>query len=116
MKRLFATTMTAATLLAGLSIGQVAKADSLKSFCAYYPNGASRPEAAMPCTFSQTQGFIYLSWRDGVQNVFSPVEGRLGVFTDQRGGEVYRQGTDGPADLTFQMERGAIEVYWVGAY
>lgn len=116
MKRLFAIAMTAATALVCLNLGQAAKADSVKSFCAYYPNGASRPEAAMPCTFSQYQGFIYLNWEDGVANAFRPVEGRLGVFTDQLGGEVYRQGSDGPADMIFKMEQGDIEVYWVGAY
>ncbi|MEO0770037.1 MAG: hypothetical protein AAFY72_11505 [Cyanobacteria bacterium J06649_4] len=116
MQRLFSTAITLATTLAALTIATAAKADSLKSFCAYYPNGASRPEAAMPCTFSQRQGFVGISWRDGVYNSFEPVTDRSGVFTDRRGGLVYRQGTDGPADLIFQMEAGSIEVYWVGSY
>lgn len=114
MQRFFAASITLTTTLGYLSTGTAVKADTLASFCAYYLAGDNQPEAAMPCDFAQRQGTVGISWNDGVYNQFDPVTDQTDVFIDQQGRRVYQQGTQGPADVIYQIETGPIiEVYWI---
>lgn len=114
MRRFFAASITLTATLGYLLTGTAVKADTLASFCAYYSPGEQQPEVAMPCDFAQSHGTVGIVWNDGVYNQFDPVTNQTNVFTDERGRRVYKQGTQGPADVVFQLETGpVIEVYWI---
>jgi hypothetical protein len=100
-----------AALIAVASIATAipARADSVKSLCTYTLNGATEPEASMPCTFYQGQGHIVLTWQDGVVSDFMPVEGVAMTYRDQNGGMVYRSLAEGGTNY-FKMKNGTIQV------
>jgi hypothetical protein len=104
-----ATLITIAALSTPFSNALPARADSMKAYCSYVPNGADKPEAEMPCQFYQSQGHIVLTWEDGVKSDFMPVTGVAMTYRDQNGGMVYRDVTQAELDI-FKMENGTIYV------
>ena len=112
MKRFYTAALLTLMTVTGLAVAKPAQADSIQSYCEYVPNGVSQPEAAMPCVFSQHQGFVYITWEDGVTNEFEPVGDDPGNYVDQRGGLVYRRVSERNADSSYLMAQGTIHVYW----
>lgn len=99
--------------LFGLCIGSPAKADTVRAMCEYYPNGEHLPEVRMPCSVYQSQGFVDITWQDGIISELNPVDLERGIYVDKRGGRVSREDNPRLGDWKFTMEAGSILVYWL---
>jgi len=101
--------------IATLAISLPAQADSRRAYCKYFENGASQAKVSMPCTFSMRQGFVTITWDDGVSDYFRPIPNRSFVYTDERGGLVYQQrgeeDPNGESARIFKMENGSIYIW-----
>jgi hypothetical protein len=104
-------------LIAGLLIGGSlpCAADSTQARCELYPKGSDKLEKMVPCTFSQRQGHITISRKDGVTYDLSPVGDTPGNFRDRAGHTVQRQGGLGEAGLIFRFPKESLFVYWDNA-
>jgi hypothetical protein len=90
-------------------------ADSTQARCEIYAKGSDKMEKMVPCTFSQRQGHITITRKDGVTYDLSPVGDKAGNFRDQDGHSVYRQSGLGEAGLIFRFPRQSVFVYWDNA-
>jgi hypothetical protein len=106
-----------AVLLAALSMGWglPCLADSTQARCELYPKGSDKLEKMVPCTFSQRQGHITITRKDGVTHDLLPVGDTPGNFRDQGGHAVYRQGGLGEAGLIFRFPKESLFVWWDNA-
>lgn len=88
------------------------RADSVDARCDIYPLGEDHTEKMIPCTFSQSQGYVFIRRSDGVVHDLSPVGDRAGNFDDQNGRPVYRQSGLGEAGQIYRMPDESVYVYW----
>ncbi len=102
-----------AALLAGWALPSVA--DSTQARCEIYAKGSDKLEKMAPCIFSQRQGHITISRKDGVTHDLIPSDGKPGNFRDQHGQTVYRQSGLGEAGLIFRFPKQSLFVYWDNA-
>jgi hypothetical protein len=102
-----------AAVLAAWSLPSAA--DSTQARCEIYPKGSDKLETMVPCTFSQRQGYITITRKDGITYDLSPVGDTPGNFRDQDGRAVYRQSGLGEAGLIFRFPTESIFVYWDNA-
>ena len=100
-------------LLAGWALPSAA--DSTQARCEIYPKGSDKLEKMVPCTFSQSQGYITITRQDGVTYDLSPVGDTPGNFRDQDGHAVHRQSGLGEAGLIFRFPKESLFVYWDNA-
>jgi hypothetical protein len=103
-----------AALIAALLTGWLlpSAADSTRARCEIYPKGSDTLETMVPCTFSQRQGYITITRKDGVSYDLSPVGDTPGNFRDQDGRAVYRQSGLGEAGLIFRFPSESLFVWW----
>ena len=94
-----------------VGLGQAA-ADTVDARCDIYPAGEDHADEMIPCIFSQRQGDVTISRSDGVRHELSPVGDTVGVFQDQGGRTVYRQGGLGDQGLVFRFPDESVYVYW----
>jgi len=78
------TLISLVSAIATLAISLPAQADSRRAYCKYFENGASQAKVSMPCTFSMRQGFVTITWDDGVSDYFRPIPNRSFVYTDEK--------------------------------
>jgi hypothetical protein len=106
-----------AVLMAALSMGWAlpCAADSTQARCELYPKGSDKMEKMVPCTFSQRQGAITITRKDGVTYDLSPVGDTPGNYRDPHGNKVYRQSGLGEAGLIFRFPKQSVFVYWDNA-
>ncbi len=102
-----------AVLVAGWALPSAA--DWTQARCEIYPKGSDKLETMVPCTFSQRQGYITITRKDGVTHDLSPVGDTPGNFRDQDGHAVYRQSGLGEAGLIFRFPNESVFVYWDNA-
>jgi hypothetical protein len=102
-----------AALVAGWALPSAA--DWTQARCEIYPKGSDKLETMVPCTFSQRQGYITITRKDGVTHDLSPVGDTPGNFRDQDGHAVYRQGGLGEAGLIFRFPKESLFVWWDNA-
>lgn len=83
-------TLTLATALLGLGTVQtVALADSTEAICKFFKKGELREKASGPCRFSQRQGYVDITLRNGRSFSLSPAN-QANHFKDQKGNKVVR--------------------------
>ncbi|WP_419648140.1 hypothetical protein [Thiolapillus sp.] len=83
-------TLTLTTALLGLGAVQtVAFADSTEANCKFFKKGELREKASSPCRFSQRQGFVDITLRNGRSFSLSPAN-QANHFKDQKGNKVVR--------------------------
>ena len=105
--------MVAALLLAmGYLLSGAASADSVRALCGFSQSTEERPEQRTPCTFSQRQGFISVTFDDSERFEFSPVGDTPGNFTDGNGNVVYRQRGLGEEGQLFRLPGRYLYVFW----
>lgn len=106
---------TAASAAIALSIGLVAKADTVPAHCDLYAPREDYPSLSSNCTFSQRQGYIGIQLQStGTRYELSPIpNSQPGNFRDQRGNPVYRQsGLDNRGQIFRLADGSALYVYW----
>jgi hypothetical protein len=106
-----------AVLMAALLMGWglPGLADSTQARCELYPKGSDKLEKMVPCTFSQRQGHITITRKDGVTHDLLPVGDTPGNFRDQHGHTVHRQSGLGEAGLIFRFPKESLFVWWDNA-
>ena len=87
-------------------------ADSTEARCDVYPAGSDHTDKVLRCTISQSQGYVTIGREDGVGHDLSPVGDTPGVFADQHGQGVYRDGNLGDQGLIFRFPDESVYVYW----
>jgi hypothetical protein len=102
-----------AALLAAWALPSAA--DWTQARCEIYPKGSDKLKTMVPCTFSQRQGSITITRKDGVTHDLSPVGNTPGNFRDQDGHTVYRQSGLGEAGLIFRFPKESLFVWWDNA-
>lgn len=105
----------AATSLAAIGFGLMAKADTVPAHCDLYAPGEDYAFLSSVCTFSSRQGYVGIQLQaNGARYEFSPIPNSdPGNFTDQSGNRVYRQSGLGDAGQIFRLGDGsALYVYW----
>jgi hypothetical protein len=102
-----------AALFTGWSLPSAA--DWTQARCEIYPKGSDKLETMVPCTFSQRQGAITITRKDGVTYDLSPVGDKPGNYRDRHGSKVYRQSGLGEAGLIFRFPKQSVFVYWDNA-
>lgn len=102
-----------ATSLATLNVGIVAKADTVDARCDIYPLGEDQASDVVPCTFSQSQGYITIVLEDGTTYELTPSPTQANIYTDQEGRPAFSEEDGlGEEGLIFRTAEGAIYVYW----
>lgn len=105
-------TWVIATALMSLQWTDPATADWTEARCDIYPAGSDHTDNMVPCTFSQRQGYVTITRKDGVTHDLSPIGETPGNFTDQHGREVFRQSGLGDQGLIFRFPDESVYVYW----
>jgi hypothetical protein len=67
---------------------------------------------AMPCSFSQRQGYVNISREDGISYELAPTGDSPGRYTDNDGRQAYRKRGLGQEGLIFQLSDELVYVYW----
>jgi hypothetical protein len=105
------TNYLAAVLAGGLLLSS-ALADSIPSECGFSAHIETPPESTTACTFSQRQGFIFISLDDGREFDFRPTGETPGNFIAADGAPVYRRSGLGKAGQIFMLPDEFLFVYW----
>ena len=105
-------TLAALAMIVSIGWAVPASADSTEARCDIYPKGSDKLEKMIPCAFSQRQGYITITRKDGVTHELSPVDDRPGSFRDQHGHPVHRQSGLGSEGLIFRFPDISIFLYW----
>jgi len=92
----------------------VATADSAAATCEVRKDGDTKQGASGPCTFSQRQGYIDITLRNGDTVSLSPT-GKANHFRDQKGNKVVRTEAGG-GKHEYKWEGRKIIVTFGGAY
>jgi hypothetical protein len=100
------------TVLATLSIGITAKADTVDARCDVYPLREDKASDVVPCTFSQRQGYVTIVLENGMTYELTPSPTQAAIYTDQEGRPAFREDGLGDEGLIFRTAEGAIFVYW----
>ncbi len=87
-------------------------ADWTEARCDFYPKGEDKASAVTACTFSQRQGAVSITIKDGDRHDLTPDGDTPGNYTDQAGQQVYRQSGLGDQGLIFRFPEESIYVYW----
>ena len=93
MKPVF-TPLVLLAALAGLTFSTPAVSDQAQANCDVHEHGDRKPGQSGPCAFSQRQGYIDISLKNGMNYSLSP-QGAPNTFTDQNGKQVKRIEADG---------------------
>ena len=98
--------------LAVVLVALPAHSDTAAARCDVYPLGESKASKSLPCQFSQRQGYVSITRRDGIAYHLSPKDDAVGNYLDQDGQPVYRRSGLGAEGLIFQMPELSVYVYW----
>jgi hypothetical protein len=101
------------TFLLMLAINALpAIADTTQARCEIRSMDKQLVNAAMPCAFSQRQGYIRISRDDGISYALAPTGDSPGNYTDEDGRPAYRKRGLGEEGLIFQLSDELVYVYW----
>ncbi len=102
-------TLMLSTALLGLVMTQtIAMADSTEANCNFYKKGELREKASGPCQFSQRQGYVDITLRNGHSFRLSPGN-KPNHYKDQNGNKVVRT-VKGNGDHKYKWEHKRIVV------
>lgn len=103
----------AATIASLLATGSLA--DTVLARCDIYPRGEDKVSQVVPCYFSQRQGYVGITLKEGRDYRLAPTGSEPGNYLDAEGRPAYRQAGLGPAGLIFRLDDVSIYVYWDAA-
>jgi hypothetical protein len=89
-----------------------AKADTTTARCDVYPRGEDRATSSDTCTFSQRQGFVTITLKDGTTYELTPAPTQAATYTDQNGRPATREDDLGTAGAIYRLADVSIYVYW----
>jgi hypothetical protein len=106
----------------GISLPAQASTDTRNAYCKYFSNGSTITRAAMPCKISSEVEVldVTIDWQDGGREVFKNYTNSSFIYTDTRGGEVYKRlglydpsgRIEAESDRAYKMENGTIYIWW----
>ena len=102
--------VAAATLL--VSLGSVAQADTTTARCDVYPRGEDTATSSDPCTFSQRQGYVTITLKDGTTYELTPLPTQAAAYIDQNGRPATREDELGTDGVIYRLADVSIYVYW----
>lgn len=100
---------------ASLGIAFSAQADTTQARCDVYPRGEDTATSYGPCTFSQRQGYVTITLKDGTTYELSPDPNRAATYTDQEGRTATREDALGMDGTIYRLADVSIYVYWEGS-
>jgi hypothetical protein len=100
-----------AGFIALLLLAGPAQADTVAARCELQPRNAALPRLALPCSFSQRQGFVRIERADGVGHEFKP-QGAPGRFVDAAGHTVLRTRGLGARGQVYRLTDATLRVLW----
>lgn len=109
-KQLFSLVSGAA--IAALIALAPAKADTTTARCDVYPRGEDTATSSDTCTFSQRQGFVTITLKDGTTYELMPSPTEPATYTDQNGRPATREDELGTAGVIYRLADVSIYVYW----
>lgn len=89
-----------------------AKADTTTARCDVYPRGEDRATSSDTCTFSQRQGHITITLKDGTTYDLTASPTQAATYTDQNGRPATREDDLGTAGTIYRLADVSIYVYW----
>lgn len=96
-----------------IGAGAPGRADSVKASCSIYPAGSDTATSLGPCTFSQRQGFVWITLPNGRRYDLSPVGNGPNTHRDQQGQPVQRDVSSlGERGQIYRLRKESIFVYW----
>lgn len=104
--------LSAFAFLGALTLS-VARADSTRAECGFAATADKQPDETSACSFSQRQGYIYISIDGGPEFDLSPAGQGPGNFTNAAGQPVYRRSGLGDRGQLFQLPERYLYVYWL---
>jgi hypothetical protein len=110
-------------LVLSASLPAQASTDTRNAYCKYYANGSTLARASMPCKISSEVEVldVTIDWQDGGREVFKNYTNSSFIYTDTRGGQVYKRlglydpdggGFERVSDRAYKMENGTIYIWW----
>jgi hypothetical protein len=87
-----------------------ASADSTEAMCKFRKDGETRQNPSGPCSFSQRQGYVSITLRNGDNYELRPTE-KADHFKDEKGNKVVRTVT-GDGAHEYKWENKKIIVSW----
>ena len=104
--------LAAVTTLATLGVGLAAKADTTTARCDVYPRGSDTATSSDTCTFSQRQGYVTITLKNGTVYDLTPSPTQAATYTDQNGRPATREDALGTDGLIYRLADVSIFVYW----
>lgn len=104
--------LSAVTAAAALGFGLAAKADTVPASCDLYAPREDYPVLSSACTFSQRQGFVTITLKDGTTYELTPSPTQAATYTDQNGRPATREDELGTAGAIYRLADVSIYVYW----
>lgn len=104
--------LTALAVLASLSLGLTAKADTTDARCDVYPKGSDQVTSTGACSFSQRQGYVTITLEDGTTYELTPSPTQAATYTDQDGQPASREDALGTFGVIYRLADVSIFVYW----
>lgn len=104
--------LAACVTLASLGFAVATRADTTNARCDVYPKGEDRATSSDTCTFSQRQGYVTITLRDGTTYELSPSPDQPATYTDQSGRPATREDALGDSGTIYRLADVSIFVYW----
>jgi hypothetical protein len=104
--------LAAVTTLATLGVGLAAKADTTTARCDVYPRGSDTATSSDTCTFSQRQGYVTITLKNGTVYDLTPSPTQAATYTDQNARPATREDALGTDGLIYRLADVSIFVYW----
>ena len=109
-KRLFF--LVAGAALTALVALAPAQADTTTARCDVYPRGEDTATSSDTCTFSQRQGFVTITLKDGTTYELTPSPTEAATYTDQNDRPATREDELGTDGVIYRLADVSIYVYW----
>lgn len=87
-------------------------ADTTQARCEIRSLDKQPVKTAMPCSFSQRQGYVSISRDDGISYELAPTGDQPGNYTDRDGRRAYRKRGLGQKGVIFELSDELVYVYW----
>ena len=109
----FVAVVLAPVLTLAALVPSTAYADSTRAECGFSATAGTPPEVTSSCSFSQRQGFIYISIDGGPEFDLRPTAKGPGNFVDAAGRAVYRRSGLGDQGQLFRLPDRFLYIYWL---
>jgi hypothetical protein len=95
-----------------MGFGLAAQADTTPAHCDLYAPGEDYAYLSSNCTFSQRQGYVTITLKDGTTYELTPSPTQAATYTDQNGRPATREDELGTDGVIYRLADVSIFVYW----